>query len=298
MCKNFFEIRGSHTPGVKNTETVIRGEAADSRTTKKTMNEKHTFVICAYGESPYLEACIRSLKNQTVKSRILMATSTPNSHIRELGKKHHIPLFINEGEAGIVEDWNFGYRQADTRYITIAHQDDIYHSSYTCFLCKMMEEADRPLIFFSDYGEIRNKKIVRSNTLLRIKRLMLLPLECQALSGSKFVRRRILSLGSPICCPSVGFAREQVKTPIFQPGFRSNEDWQAWEKISREKGDFVYCRKRLVYHRIHEESATTSIIGDSGRMEEDLVMFRKFWPAWIAEPLARMYGKSEESNNM
>ena len=39
--------------------------------------EFHTFVICAYGESPYLEACIRSLLSQTEKSRILCATSTP-----------------------------------------------------------------------------------------------------------------------------------------------------------------------------------------------------------------------------
>ena len=29
------------------------------------MNSNHTWVICAYGESEYLEACIQSLKNQT-----------------------------------------------------------------------------------------------------------------------------------------------------------------------------------------------------------------------------------------
>ena len=26
---------------------------------------QHTFVICAYGESPYLQACIQSCVNQT-----------------------------------------------------------------------------------------------------------------------------------------------------------------------------------------------------------------------------------------
>ncbi|MDR2277020.1 MAG: glycosyltransferase family 2 protein, partial [Vagococcus sp.] len=31
------------------------------------MKENHTFVICAYGESEFLEACIDSLKNQTIK---------------------------------------------------------------------------------------------------------------------------------------------------------------------------------------------------------------------------------------
>lgn len=47
---------------------------------------KHTFVICAYKESQYLEECIRSLRRQTVKSNIIMVTSTPNSYISDLAK--------------------------------------------------------------------------------------------------------------------------------------------------------------------------------------------------------------------
>ena len=46
--------------------------------------KKHIFAICAYKESPYLEECIVSLKNQTVKTDILLATSTPNEYIENL----------------------------------------------------------------------------------------------------------------------------------------------------------------------------------------------------------------------
>ena len=61
------------------------------------MSAKHTFVICAYKESAYLEECILSLKQQTVKSNIIMITSTPNDYIRTLAEKHEIPLKVNEG---------------------------------------------------------------------------------------------------------------------------------------------------------------------------------------------------------
>ena len=44
----------------------------------ETMDAKHTFVICAYKESEYLEECVKSLLNQSVKSNILMTTSTDN----------------------------------------------------------------------------------------------------------------------------------------------------------------------------------------------------------------------------
>ena len=34
----------------------------------------HTFVICAYKESPFLEDCILSLKKQSIRSHIILVT--------------------------------------------------------------------------------------------------------------------------------------------------------------------------------------------------------------------------------
>ena len=53
------------------------------------MNE-HTFAVCAYKESPYLEECIESLKGQSVRSNILIATSTPNEYIKNIAEKNKI----------------------------------------------------------------------------------------------------------------------------------------------------------------------------------------------------------------
>ena len=53
----------------------------------KDINTNHTFAICAYKESPYLEECIQSLMNQTVKSDILIATATPSKYIDDIAAK-------------------------------------------------------------------------------------------------------------------------------------------------------------------------------------------------------------------
>ncbi len=37
----------------------------------------HTFAVCAYKECPYLPETVKSLVNQTVKSRIIIVTGTP-----------------------------------------------------------------------------------------------------------------------------------------------------------------------------------------------------------------------------
>ena len=47
----------------------------------------HSFIICAYKESKYLESCIQSLQSQTVKTRITISTSTLNAFIEEISKK-------------------------------------------------------------------------------------------------------------------------------------------------------------------------------------------------------------------
>ena len=92
---------------------------------------EHTFAICAYGESPYLEKCILSLKNQKAGSHIIMTTATPNDHIRRLAEQYDIPLYINEKGGSIAKDWKYALDMAQTDLVTLAHQDDIYHP---CFL--------------------------------------------------------------------------------------------------------------------------------------------------------------------
>ena len=259
---------------------------------------KHTFVICAYKESAFLEECILSLKKQTVRSNIFIATSTPNSYIDGLAKKHGLEVVVNTGEGGITQDWNFGLSKVKTRYATVAHQDDIYEPEYAEKILGAMEKSDDVIIAFSDYSELRNCEKIYDTTMLKIKRIMLLPLRIKAFWKSKFIRRRVLSMGDPICCPAVTFDLENVKRPIFADGFRSCEDWEAWEKLSRLKGKFIYINEPLMCHRIHEESATTAIIHDNARVQENYTMYCKFWPKPIAKLINYFYTKSEKSNEI
>ena len=260
--------------------------------------EDHTFAICAYKESKYLEECILSVRNQDIKSNMLIATSTPNEYIQELADKYQIPLYVRNGKSDIAQDWNFAYKQAKTKLITITHQDDVYCNNYLSDILKNVNRAKHPLIIFGNYGEIRGKQSVTNNRLLNIKKIMLFPLRSKMLWKSRFVRRRILSFGSAICCPSVTFVREHLPKVVFESGYKSDLDWQAWEKLSRLKGSFVYCNTVLMLHRIHEESATTQIIADSNRTKEDYDMYCKFWPKWIAKCLIKAYEKSQDSNSI
>lgn len=259
---------------------------------------KHTFAICAYKESEYLEECILSLMSQKVKSDIIMVTSTPNNYIQNIADKYCIPLYINEGEKGITQDWNYAYKMSKTELVTIAHQDDIYLPDYSKTVIDLWKKRKQPLIIFTDYAELRNDKMVSKNRILSIKRILLSPLRVRLFQKSLFVRRRVLSFGCPICCPAVTFVKKNLPEQIFKSGFRSDEDWQAWEMLSRYKGEFVYSKKIGMCHRIHDASETSIILGDNARVKEDYIMFCKFWPKLIAKVLIKFYSKSEKSNEL
>ena len=255
-------------------------------------------MILAYGSSPYLEACIRSLLGQSMKSRICIATSRENEWITGLAKRYRIPVVVNNGAHGITQDWNFAMGQADARYVTLAHQDDIYEKRYAERAVQALDRASDPLMYFSDYYEIRGNDRVMSNRNLRIKRLMLLPLCCEPLQNSRFIRRRILSFGSPICCPAVTYVKEALPSPLFDDTFRVAQDWETWERLSALKGAFVFDPKPLMGHRIHEGSTTTELIADETRSKEELNVLQRFWPKPVAGAIEHFYKKGQDSNSM
>ncbi|NDO52310.1 glycosyltransferase [Lachnospiraceae bacterium MD335] len=262
-------------------------------------NKDHTFAICAYEVNPYLEECLLSVLNQKMKTNVIITTSTPNDYIKEIAAKYNVPLIINSKyKAGVTEDYNFAYHSAPTQYVTICHQDDIYLQDYSHSFYEASQKASNMLIFFSNYCEVRDGKKVSKSKVLNIKRFMLLPLKLKCLWKSKFVRRCILAFGSAICCPSVNYNKSNLQEPIFTYEFHALSDWCAWEAISRKKGEFVYCSKMLMGHRIHNESWTSQAIRDNVRESEEIRMFQKFWPKPIANLIEVFYRQAEKSNEM
>ena len=259
----------------------------------------HTFVICAYKESKYLKNCIRSLENQTMKSKILIATSTDNAYIRKIAKQYHIPMLVNDAPSGIATDWNFAYRQADTKLVTIAHQDDIYNSDYLEEMLYAFNHARNPILGHSAYYEIRDGKKVYKNRLLRVKRILLLPFITRKTWNSVFLRRRSLSFGCGICCPSVTYVKARLPEEPFAVGCKADLDWEAWERYSKLPGAFCYVKKPVMGHRVHAESETSHVIGENnGRSPEDYAMYRKFWPERMTKLLMRFYQKGQDSNQL
>ena len=265
---------------------------------KTDISAMHTFVICAYQESEYLEECIQSVLGQTCKSQVIITTATPNEKIQQLADRYQLKIYVNDGKKSLADDWNFAIKCARTELVTLAHQDDVYEEDYSAKIAAAFQKSRNPIMLFTDYSELRGDRTVANNRLLRIKRLMLQPLKIPVFRSSRFVRRRILSLGSAICCPAVTLVKSRMPASLFVNNMRSNIDWQAWEMLSKKKGEFVYVPMPLMKHRIHEGSTTSELLKNSERKAEDIFMFQKFWPKAVAGIIEKVYQKGEKSNSL
>jgi len=258
--------------------------------------KEHTFVICAYKESQYLEECIESILNQNVKSNVIMTTSTPNKHIETLAQKYNIKLYVNEGESGIGQDWNFGVGNTNTKYVTVAHQDDVYNKNYLEEIIKEVKKDKEFIIAFGNYREIKNGKIIPLTKNLKIKKFLLSRLKENG--NSKSAKKFALKFGSAICCPCVTINTEITGKNPYKINYKCDLDWETWYEFSKLEYEFLYINKELMCHRIHEQSETSNLIQNNIRLDEDYEMFKKFWPKPIAKFIMRFYKKAIDTNEI
>jgi glycosyltransferase involved in cell wall biosynthesis len=245
----------------------------------------HAFVVPAFGRPQWLAECLESLQQQTVRSRILIATSTPNDHIAGIAARSGIEVQVNPASAGIASDWNFALARAPAQWVTLAHQDDWYAPTYTEHCLTAAAESRRPLIVFSSALERSADGATRHP---RIKRMLCeMAFLGQPAIGSSVRKRLLLSFGDPIPCPTVMLNRASLPDFTFPSGFDAALDWAAWLHLARLSGDFVYVREPLVHWRVHVSSGTHVHL--ASRAEEDARILRTLWPGPIAGLIGRLY---------
>ncbi len=262
--------------------------------------KKHTFAILAYKESPHLQECIDSLKNQTLPSEIAIFTSTPSIFLENIAKKNNLPLFVNPVRNGIASDWNFALKGETTKYVTLTHQDDIYFPKYSEEILKTGETKKDVLLIFSNYDEIVSNKVktfIRKKSLNFFIKETMLKFFFKSKKCLTKNKQRLLAFGNPIGCPTVTFAKNNLGNFEFDKNFSINMDWKAWSDLAEKDGSFIWIRKVLVSHRIYAESETTQGIAENRRQKEDLEMFKKNLPPIFALLISKIYSLSYKNNN-
>jgi cellulose synthase/poly-beta-1,6-N-acetylglucosamine synthase-like glycosyltransferase len=249
----------------------------------------HVFVVPAYKESPFLRSCLVSLRAQTMASRIIVTTSTPCAYIDRLANEFDVLVVVNPVRRGIGADWNFGLAQTACRFLTLAHQDDVYAPDFLKQSLDLFARHPRATLTFTNYQEISDAGAARKSKVSVVKDALLgiFAGRCELIRGRR--GRMLLSFGNPISCSSITFDREKLGTFRFHEDLGSNLDWFAWLSLI-ERGDcFAYDRERLVSRRYNDLTETNLAIRDGRRRSEDELILSRLWPWPVSRLIARAY---------
>ena len=266
-------------------------------TKNNTKSTSHAFVILAYKESPFLEDCIKSAISQSHQSEVVIATTTPNNYIQKFSTKYDLKVILGK-HTDIGGDFDFALNSANTDLVTVAHQDDIYNDTYAENILNAYEAHPSSTIIFTDYYEIRGRKNIYTNKLLKFKRLLLTPIRIKKSLKSTSAKRLIIRFGNSICCPAVTIVKKSCPKNLFSSHFDSNVDWHAWETLTKKPGAFTFVNSKLVGHRISKSSTTTAVIKSGIRTKEDYEILCRFWPKPIAKIINKLYSRSKKSNSL
>ena len=252
-----------------------------------------TMVLCAYGDNPFLQEAALSLSNQTAEIKVILATSTPSEYIKGIADKYGFDYRINPIKGGgIGADWEFAASCAKTQYVTIAHQDDIYFPDYAKNVIDAFEHYPASLIVFTNSCDKINGTFYSNRSYLKIKRLLLWAYYIKKSYNLKIFKAMTYCLGNAICCPSVTYNVAKTGALKFDKSFSSNLDWQKWIDLAQCSGNFTYVKKIMMAHRIDESTATSALIKNNCRYNEDLRILNSIWGKTIAKMLMLFYKNS------
>lgn len=248
---------------------------------------KHTFVILAYNISDDLEECIKSVINQSVKSNIVIATSTPNDYIIDLASEYSLGVMVNKAKSNKGRDYNFAIKSFDTELVTIAHQDDLYDRNYTKEIKKCYKKNKDATIIFTDNYEIHgDKKIKKSKKLFWI-RYYLFPLRFSFLQNKKYFKLRSLRRDKYICTSSITFVKKNIDGDIFPTNFKYDNDWQGLIDLAKKNTKFVYLKEKLVGYRVEDKEE------NKAKNKEDEKILRSQYPKWYYEKIVQKRKKKK-----
>lgn len=240
--------------------------------------DEHSFVVLAYKDSPFLEECLNSLKTQTIKSKIIIVTSTPSVFIENIAKKFQIEVKINLRPNGIAGDWNFALHEAPTNWVTLAHQDDIYHPSFASTTINALNKQPNLSLHFTNASEKSFNNTTKRFTLNTfVKSILLIPFSIQNPLESSILKKMVLAFGNPICCPTVTYNKTVLKQFSFRENYSYVLDWMAWIDIFKLNAPVAYNKAHLLTHRIHEASATVGELKKGVSKKEETLVLEKFW---------------------
>jgi glycosyltransferase involved in cell wall biosynthesis len=208
-------------------------------------------IVPAYQSAAYIMEALDSVLAQTFQDFeiIVVNDGCPDTKVLEmvLAPYHRRIVYIRQENQGLAVARNTAIaNSSNSKYIALLDADDKWEPNYLEVQTGMMEANPTIAILYCDailFGEGSSKH----KTFMQV---------CPS-HGEVSVE----SLVNQTCNVMVSvLARREavVRAGMFDPAFRSNEDFDLWLRVAKGGGRIAYHRRALVHYRRHPNSLSAS----------------------------------------
>jgi hypothetical protein len=242
-----------------------------------------SFVVPAYGDSPYLEQTLESLQRQEHRCPVLIRW------VRRPASRHFlasdgIQLIESDQAQGIGGDWEAALRSAQTTWTTIAHADDLYDPRYSAAVLRAALQFPQAGVIFTGASY---ESMGLSHRLLAWFKARINPATRWNWFASEGATPRLipaarmaraLKWGSFVACPTVAYRSSLLRDEkLFSTELKTALDWKAWLDLAERGIDFIYIPAKLVTLRVHPEATTQHTLRSGVRSQEELAILSRLW---------------------
>jgi glycosyltransferase involved in cell wall biosynthesis len=178
-----------------------------------------------------------------------------------------IQIVQNEESKGLASNWNHAFSLAETDYVCLAHQDDLYDPRYLQTMLDHLEEYPSAGLIHCQARTINEDGTVFHSPIERFK---LRFWEHMKNMDRGNVYRRLFH-GNFICCPSIVY-RRQVHSRVrgFDTSLSFCSDWDYSFRVLLAGMDIAAVPETLISYRRHRSNATRNHVASLNRYKEEM----------------------------
>ena len=215
-------------------------------TYNNTMSDKVSVIIPTYNYARFIEDCLNSVLSQTYKNlEIIVVDDGSTDNTKEVLSAYGDKIkYIYQENSGLSASRNTGIKNATGKYIQFLDSDDFLHPKSIEHRVQFLTSNPSFKIavcrnkFFYGYSKIIKNLLNRGWYLHREN------LDIHHLYVDSIAPTHAFLFDSEVI-EKVGF---------FDTSLKVCEDYDYWLKVLQKGYIPHYCRKGVVYHRIHKES--------------------------------------------
>lgn len=241
------------------------------RASPATMTQRVSVIIPCWNGERHLAETIRSLQSQTVQDFDLVllddASTDSSVGIAEELAGDRIRIVRNATSLGLARNWNKAMDLAETEYVALAHQDDLYHPAWLETLLAHLE--DHPLAGFAHCrARTIDEEGHTNDSAIETYKLRFWQ-DVDTMDRGDVYRR--LYHGNFICCPSILYRLEaHRRAGGFSEDLSFCADWDFSFRVLLAGMEIQAVPETLISYRRHRSNATRDQVASLNRYREEI----------------------------